>query len=83
MAKLYLDKNVVKLHERPTKNIVRHIYCADEQTIQPGQQSNIPIQMTWNSLKEPPTDWLLGPYSLRNGVVVAWTILNKVNSIRR
>jgi transposase InsO family protein len=75
-ATLFLNGKEIQLYKRPTRAVVRRIYVAEDHLIHAGHQADVPVKLTWNTVKTPSTDWVLEPKSLRQGVVAARTLLS-------
>ena len=55
--------------------MVRHVYVHEDTLVPPGVETNVPVDLTWSSLRTPKADWLVEPKRLRPGVFVSRTLL--------
>lgn len=79
----------IRLKSRPSKATIRKVNLEETVLLDPGTQVNVPVRLTWNSLKTPSTDSLVEPKQFQKGVLSARTTLpgdsvfaavNKINA---
>jgi len=55
---------------------VRRVYAADTVSIPPMTQVEIPVKVTWPTLKPEESDWIVEPTVLKEGLIVARTLVS-------
>ena len=65
----------VRLKSRRSIAFCRRVCTEETLLVEPGTQVNVPVRITWNSLRAPSADWLIEPKVFRKGVFSARTLL--------
>jgi len=64
------------LQKKPAMDRVRRVYAADTVSISPMTQVEIPVKVTWPTLKPEESDWIVEPTALKEGLIVARTLVS-------
>ena len=75
-GELTLRGKRLSLQKRPITNHVRRVYSADTVHIPPMTQTDIPVKVTWPTLKPEESDWLVEPTTVDEGLIVARTLVS-------
>ena len=65
----------VRSLSRRSKANIRRIHVEETVVLPPYTQVNVPVHLTWNSLKAPLVDWLAEPKQFKKGLYSARTLL--------
>jgi hypothetical protein len=65
----------VRLENATHPSCVRRTYSKDDVELPPFSQCNVPVKSVWSSWPQCRVDWLVKPKILRQGVILAGTLL--------
>jgi len=70
----------IPLCGRPRKPAVRRVYVEENVSIPPRSQANVPVILAWTAYETDVnnTEWVLDPKQVCHGVVVARSLLPRV-----
>ena len=72
----------IPLCGHPRKPAFRRIYVQENVSIPPRSQVNVPVRLAWTAYERGVnnTEWVLDPKQVCHGIVVAWSLLPRVES---
>ena len=79
---IFLAGKEIPLCSRPRKPAVRHVYVQENVSIPRRSQVNVPVRLVWTAYERGVnnTEWVLDPRQICHGVMVARSLLPKVES---
>ena len=70
-----IDGREVELHSRPSRVTARRVHISEDVTVMPESQTHVPVRVTFDSFRAPPSIWVVEPKAITNGFISARIVL--------